>query len=129
MTYQALILLHQLKKVQRIEGGIVWVDVESRKISSMTIGCKRLTSINLSNKWDTIYPTLAYLQEQGLVRKEGSDYYSLTYHGYHYAQNIISSVASFLFRSILVPITVSVITTIVMLKFFGITELTLTFPG
>ena len=128
MTYQAYILLRQLKKVQKKEDGAIWVDEPDRKITTVVTFNDPAKSINLSKKWGSFYPTLNYLREQNLVEKIGSCHYSLTYSGYHYIQTAISSVLSFLFRSVLVPVAVSIITTLIVLKLFGITEVTLTLP-
>ena len=58
-----------------------------------------------------------------LIYPRSNKYYiSLTAKGIHPFQGILVSIATFLIRSILVPIVVSMLTTLIALKLFGTTE-------
>lgn len=114
MTYQALILLHQIKKTQINIDGEIWLDEDNRKMSTVVEVNAKCIETDLSSKWNSVKPTLTYLCETKLLQYNGQNYYSLTYSGFHYTQSIATSIVNFLFRSIFVPITVSGLTTIVL---------------
>lgn len=115
MTFQAYIMIRQLKTVQMQENGTIWIDEDNRQMMTVTESNQSGISIDLSKKWNSIFPMFQYLQEMHLLEKKSRFHYSLTYSGYHYTQTIISSFFSFLIKSILVPIGVSAFTTIVIL--------------
>ena len=114
MTFQAFIMMHQLKKVQMKEDGVIWLDEENKQMITVTEANEPDITIDLSKKWASIHPLFEYLQEAGLISNKGRCYYSLTYSGYHYIQSVISSIIAFLFNSVFVPIAVSAFTTIVL---------------
>lgn len=115
MTFQAFIMMHQLKKVQMKEDGVIWLDEENKRMITVTEVNDPEITIDLSKKWASIHPMFEYLQEIGLISYKGRCCYSLTYSGYHYIQTIISSFIAFLFNSVFVPIAVSTFTTVILL--------------
>jgi len=113
VTIQAIIFLHHFKKIQIKEDGEIWLDTDNQLMKTMLENKGDPAKVrDLSSIWTSIPTMLQYLQDSGLLKRTGIDYYSLTYAGYHYFQTITSSFIRFLLNSIIVPILVSIITTI-----------------
>ena len=97
MTIQSLILLRALKKVQISENRNVFVDhdaLEIRTVSSPDKPCKTLSIKKYSDSYEAV---LQYLKKNGLIEVTGP----------------------FLVKSVVVPIVVSAITTLVTLWITG----------
>ena len=119
MTYQAYFLLRQIRKVQLSENGRVLIDPDTKLLQTYEGPSDKSRGIDLSKKWSSVPSTLQYLVDNGYATVKVHRYYKLTHAGYHYTQTIISSVCSFLIKSIGVPIGVSILTTLITLVLFG----------
>lgn len=121
MTIQALVFLRQLKSVQRSELGTIWIDEDRKEMKTYVdddvTTMQEQTTVNLAKKWNRVDSMTDYLQEKGLLERLKPGYFYLSHKGYHYWQEIISE---FLFKSILIPAGVSILTTLVTLWIQGI---------
>lgn len=117
MTFPALILLHKIRKAQRSEGGWAWIDDEAHTITTVVegnlFGENKRNTISLAKKWDSIDSILEYLQSEGLLEYERlHGHLRLNHKGYHYFQDVVGG---FLLKSVVVPIVVAFVTTLITL--------------
>lgn len=119
--HQSFIFLHQIKKAQRSELGTVHIDVENKVMKTVidegVCTASEQVVINLSKKWKSVDSITDYLQEENLLERIRPGQFFLAHRGYHYIQAII---IDFLFKSILVPIIVALLTTLATLWVKGI---------
>lgn len=121
MTAQALIMLSKLKKVQIHETGTFYVDNDNLFLCTVKDGeHSPVVRISIQKQEHSFYSIMEYLVKQGLVRVETPFYiYGVTHEGWCIWQTAASRFLMFLFSSILVPIVVSAITTLVALWING----------
>lgn len=116
MTLQAILFLHRFKSVQMQENGSVWLDAENKLIQTVkTSPTAPSKTYPLTKQWDSVFSIIDYLESKKLLMQTGSAYFSLTHAGFHYLQNILSNIAKFLLKSVLVPIVVAILTTLISL--------------
>lgn len=121
MTIQSLILLRALKKVQISENRNVFVDhdaLEIRTVSSPDKPCKTLSIKKYSDSYEAV---LQYLKKNGLIEVTGpfQNIVTVIHGGWKYWQTFFSHAGQFLVKSVVVPIVVSAITTLVTLWITG----------
>lgn len=114
MTWQSLIFLKQLKTVQITDRSMIWIDNENQKLMTVVHAKEEPKSLNFSQVHGDVWLMVNYLQDRNLVEKLGYSTIRLTHSGFHFPQVIFSELCSFLVRSILVPVGVSVVTTLCM---------------
>lgn len=120
MTIQAYKFLRLIQKIQIREEYCVEFDTFSKYIT--TAKCKKVEekTAELQNNWKLCFD---YLNEKGLVvvkenqNEDGLFISQLTHTGFHYQEEIISRFLAFMTKSIIVPVVVSIITTIITIKF------------
>lgn len=117
MTVQAFCFLIRAKRVQRSKELAVRVDDGSRTMQTVSLSGKEIKAsvAKVKETSSEMYPMLQYLQNKGHVIMYGRKTFSLTHSGFFYVQSIVSDIVSFLFKSIIVPIVVSVVTTLIAL--------------
>ena len=122
MTIPALILLFKMKKAQISEAGTFYIDNEKWFLGTVRDSENSpMLKVSIQKQEHSFYPTTEFLIKQGLVKTESPFYiYSVTHEGWYIWQTAVSRLLMFLFSSILVPIIVSAITTLVALWINGL---------
>jgi len=99
----------------------VEVDTFSGLLTTLGSPRKERITEDLSKKWGSVESCIAYLEREGLLSvgperdDHGSYTIQLTHSGFHYAQTVISAFLKFLAKSVLVPIAVAFVTTLITL--------------
>lgn len=122
MTIPALIMLFKMKKAQIDEDGTFYIDDEKLFLGTvLDTENSPMVKVSIQKQKHSFYPIVEYLMKRHLVKEESPLYiYSVTHDGWYILQTALSRLLSFLFSSILVPIAVSAITTIVALWINGL---------
>lgn len=113
MTWQAFRTLCKLRKAQINEGKEIWVDYENKQISTVVEAGELQNTIDMSSQWSSLVSTIEYLIEGNYIKHLSSTYYKVTHKGFHIRQEALSAFAVFMFRSILVPIGVALVTALI----------------
>lgn len=121
MTYQTLFLLSRLHKAQREEGNTIYTNFENNTFSGIVDPygkCEETEPVGFNYTYDQLVSIFEHMQKQGYVQSVTPDweYLQLTHAGFHYTQTLLSAIAGFFIRSILVPILVAALTAIVVGK-------------
>lgn len=121
MTIQALIILSKLKKIQMNEAGTVYFDRDNLTFSTVHEENAPAVEISVKNWRYSLGSILAYLKKCDLVILGGplGEYVQVTHKGWHIWQTALSRFAWFLFSSILVPVVVSAVTSLITLWING----------
>lgn len=116
MTLQCYNVLHNLRKL-------------TNKSTTPFLPSYYQDSFSLQNKPDSVYKCPEYehefssilesLVENGYIKQSSGSFYCLTHKGIHPYQFTIDTVIHVFFTSILCPIVVSFITTLITLSIFG----------
>lgn len=114
MTWQSMIFLKQLKTIQKTEHGMLWIDYDNSQITNVICTGEEEKAISFSKIHGDVYLLVNYLQERNLIQNLGNSTIRLTHGGFHFWQTMFSELVSFVIRSILVPICVSILTTITL---------------
>lgn len=117
MTRQAHSVLRKLRKAQITENGEVFINFDDMTACTCHAGNEPCVTVDLSEYRDSLESILGYLAEQGYLRKLHIDYYSVLHPGFHVAQARLSALCSFLAQSVLTPIIVTILTTLVLRLF------------
>lgn len=123
MTIQELFLLHNLRKAQQQEDQNVEIDELNSMLSTANVPDRDRIDIAMPHQWSAIDNMLHDLERHGyleILPKEAddtSDHVHLTHRGYHPLQIWWNKFCTFLFRSILVPIIVAIVTAYLTVKF------------
>ena len=120
MTIQVWRLLHVFKKIQGAENSQVRIDTETKIMEPYDQRSGNTRSADISRHWSYLSTGIKYMMTHDLLERGPGNVFQLTHSGYHYWQTAISTFLQFLFRSIVVPITVSVLTTIIALWLNGL---------
>lgn len=125
MTIQALHFLCLLKKAQGKENEVVLLHTREMKAASRISAGQERTSpiVDISRYKSSLDSVLDFLQNKKYIefenvpdRKTRVIMVKVNHAGWHLLQTGIGRMLSFLLRSIAVPITVSILTTILTLK-------------
>lgn len=123
-SLQELRLLRLLKAVQQSEMNYVELDFEEKTASTFQLpeaSNRPPRSASLSPLFPSLMPTLDALEKHDCIRLVKPNSYciiQLTHTGWHLSQLLLWKFLCFLGKSVLVPIVVSIITTIITLRFF-----------
>ena len=118
MTIQALWLLKLLKKAQINPQNEIGIDLEDLTVVTVHDVTQKHVTVKLNWYKNSLDPTLSYLEGQGYIRY-GEVISQVLYPGWHIVQTALCSLASFLVKSIAVPIGVSLATTLITLWLNG----------
>lgn len=114
MLLQASLLLHKLKKAQQSESGTIHIDGKALKACTDSRDGLPPVEVSLSRYKSSLIPLLKLLNDNGLIEYR-TTYTQVTMKGWHYWQEQLLSFFAFLAKSIVTPIVVSVLTTLVTL--------------
>ena len=112
MTLQSAFLLHKLRRAQLTEDGEVYLDLKEMTASTVhdvNAPCKTV-KLRLFRK--SINSILQYLESTGYIQQTGYDNFQVLHSGWHTTQSFLTKLCNFLVKSILTPIVVSIITTL-----------------
>lgn len=115
MTSQARSLLKKLKKCQKNEDGSVFINFVSFDITQVHYGDENYETGNITEFADSIHSLLAYLEKQDYITHDKHGIVKVLHAGWHATQDSFNRFLSFAFNSILVPILVSVATSVIIL--------------
>lgn len=120
MTIQSFITLFKFRICQFAEGELIYIDYKNQCFKRMEPDIlpknKKYSekSIEFSQTPSKLFSVLSSLREDGLIEWEEEDYLKVSHRGCHIGQIILGNVLHFLSHSILLPIVVSLITSIVV---------------
>lgn len=121
MTLQSLIVLRMAKRAQMVESKLSFIDHERKVMVTIHDASAPFVEVDFSAFSTSLISTLRYLHEKGFVKLEGNESFcKVTHAGWHYWQISASLFLSFLGRSIITPILVSIATTLVTIWFSGL---------
>lgn len=115
MTIQALIFLSRLRFVQMSEENTVYFCSGQKTFHTIVEADSPRRSWKCKRSLNELTSMIEYLVDEKLLTHPQPEYLHLTYRGYHYIQTLVTLFLAFLLRSIVVPILVSVATTLVTL--------------
>lgn len=125
MTIQAFLFLQKLKKVQQSEDACVTLLPDELKIGVVSLNSEKKSDPILGiRKYENNFRSiLEFLERKNYVTTQTDKWgnksvilVTVLHDGWHLWQTAISKTISFLFRSIAVPIAVSILTTILTLR-------------
>ena len=114
MTVQSKRLLKHLKKAQATPDGTIYIDFENMTVSGVHAKGEDFVKVNLEKYRNSIHSILQYLKDQEYIEYTSMGHGKVLHTGWHIAQTAFASLSRFLFKSILVPITVSLLTTVLI---------------
>lgn len=116
MTVQAFRLLRKLKKSQMNLNELVYIDYDAMTASTIHESGKPFEKVNLKAYRTSLDSTLRYLFERKYIDYDGDHSVVQVLHsGWHLGQTMLSNFLGFLFKSVFVPIVVSLLTTLITL--------------
>lgn len=123
MSVQSNKVLRNIRHAQKAEGEIVFVNYEDCKFMSIVEGNEISKEKEFTYPLSTIRSILKELEDQNLLEKLDDDYeyIRVTHIGNHTTQTFLRNLFHFLCNSILVPIVVALLTSILfnlLLYFF-----------
>ena len=113
MTLHAARLLRKLKKAQQTENNTVFIDGTGLKARTQPHNAQACVEVSLKAYKTSLIPTLKYLDAEGLVEYRAT-FTQVTSKGWHYRQELAWAFCAFLAKSVLVPIIVSLATSVIM---------------
>lgn len=119
MTFQAYCFLRKMKKAQRQPDGDVYIDFEGLEMMTVVEKGQPRTVVPIRQYKNSICSILDYLKQEKLIVQLGLEHFKLPQAGYYYLQTLLSGLARFLLGSVLVPIVVAIITTLITLWLGG----------
>lgn len=107
-------VLHLLQKASPTEGGIVYVDLKKEFLKELDN--PSAPELQFPYPADQMISIFRKLSGDGYLRKYQSDWelLVLTHEGYHSKQTFLRDLGKFLLKSVVIPIIVSAITSIVV---------------
>lgn len=114
MTRQARRLLAKMKKAQGIPDGTVYIDFDKMTVAGVHAKGEDFVRMNLKQYKGSIHTALQYLQDQGYIEYSSRGYAQVLHAGWHVIQTEFTAFSQFLFKSILVPVAVSLLTTVLI---------------
>lgn len=118
MTIQAWWLLGRLKYVQRYKDAWFAFEDESNTIKTMYVPEKYVRRINLIGYRNSLESTLNHLADRKYIELvDGGG--RVLHAGWHWGQIVMGKIASFLFRSIAVPVVVAFLTAVITMWLSG----------
>lgn len=124
MTYQSLLMLHHMKTVQNTPSDSVVADTFNNVLQTNERMDRRKEHRLRGKFWDKNFTlTLEELSSNGYICTFASDLsghivYQITSKGHRYPQLLLQSICRFLGKSIITPIAVSFLTTLITVRFF-----------
>lgn len=109
MTIQARKLLKYLKKAQAKPDGTIYIDFDEMTASEVHHQGEPFAEISLMKYSHSINSVLQYLKDNGYIDYSSLGHAKVLHAGWHLKQTDFASFPKFLFKSVLVPIVVSVI--------------------
>lgn len=125
MTVQAFLFLQKLKKVQRLEDSCVTILIDDLKMGVISLKGEKESNpvLDIKQNKNNFQSILEFLERNNYVTCQEDRlgnkkviFVTVLHDGWHLLQTFISKTISFLFRSIAVPIVVSILTTILTLR-------------
>lgn len=114
MTVQSKRLLKQLKKAQATPDSSVYIDFDGMTVSGVHAKGEDFVKVNLDKYRNSIHSILQYLKDQEYIEYTSLGHAKVLHSGWHVTQTAFSSFSKFLLKSILVPIAVSLLTTVLI---------------
>lgn len=114
MTLRAKCLLKKLKKAQKTEDGSVFIDGKNLKAKTQCSNGEETVEVSLKRYRNSLTATLKYLENAGYIEHR-TTFTEVTSKGWHRGEEQFSAFCKFIGCSILTPIVVSVITTLITL--------------
>ena len=117
MTKESLKVLETLKKVQITEDNTVYLKLEEFTARTVVEKGRPFVSVDLSEYSDRLWSILVYLAEQRLIMNLSGDfeYIQVTHEGWCSRQAVRRERQKVLFRSVVLPVVVSLVTTLLTL--------------
>lgn len=117
MTKDLIKVLEGLKTAQITEDGNVFLSLQKTAACTLTAEGKPYREFDFSKYKDSIRSILNSLAARGLIESGYPDYEYLhvTHEGWHYRQVLRQEFLSGLFKSVLLPVIVSLLTTLLAL--------------
>ena len=119
MTISAYRFLRKMKKAQRKPDGQIYIDFDRLEMKTIIEQGEPRTEVSIHAFKRSLYSILDYLKKEGLVTQLSLEGFQLTQSGYHYSQTLLSAAGRFLLASVLVPIIVAAITTLMTMWLTG----------
>ncbi len=114
MTLKAMRLLSKLKKAQLRQDELVYIDFDSLSACTVHEKGQPFGDISLRNYAGSIQSTLSYLEKLGYIECNKIGYVKVTHSGWCAFQVTVQDAVKFTVRDVLVPILVSIATTIAL---------------
>ena len=114
MTYHAKRLLRKLKRAQKTEDGEVFIDGRNMIVKTQCPEREGVVEVSLDGYQNSLIATLKYLNDAGYIENR-TTFTQVTSTGWHLGEEQFSAFCRFIAGSVLTPIIVSVITTLITL--------------
>ena len=111
MTFQSELLLHKLRKAESYDGQLLFIDYDSHHITGLHEAAEPFKTVSFVERPEEIKSALEYLQDCHRLIIHPHSYVELLHTGSHIWQARLSWFAN----SILLPIFVSIATTLITL--------------
>lgn len=127
MTIKSIIFLKKLKKAQIDESRIVWINSETSLVKTVGDSNELCCEVNLDKFKTSINSILSHLSKHGLIYNYADSesnqsefcYIRVTHAGWNWGQTFTFGIIKYAFTSVVMPIFVSILTTIITLYING----------
>lgn len=119
MTLPAYRFLRKMKKAQRKADGQIYIDFDRLQMKTVIDQGEPQTEVSIYAFRHSLHSILDYLEKEDLITQHEFECFQVTQSGYCYSQTLLSDVGRFLLMSVLVPIAVAVITTLITMGISG----------
>lgn len=119
MTIQAWWLLTKLKSAQKYKDAYFGIDRKNMIIRTLYVEPAYVKKVKLRGYQNSLESTLNHLVKCGYIDYDIGGCGRVLHEGWHWGQVTAGKVASFLFRSIAVPVAVSFITALITMWLSG----------
>lgn len=127
MTIKSIKFLRKLKNAQIDESHIVWINSDALQAKTISDSSEPCRKVDIKKFKTSIGSVLSHLEKLGFIvfyteediNQTGCYCVKITHSGWCWAQTILFAVIKYAFTSVIMPIAVSVITTLIMLYING----------
>lgn len=116
MTIQEFFFLQKIKRAQIHQDRRVIIDWEEKQFRTCKDENRKTRIVRMRYGWSSLDAALEYMAEKDLLHYWSShNMIQLTFKGFRCKQMMISGFFAFLTKSVIVPIVVSILTTLIVL--------------
>lgn len=114
MTISAMILLGKLKRAQISPDRQAYIDFEKMDVVTVHEAVQPYKTVSLKKFSKSIFSALSYLAGLGYIDYNKYGSVKVTHLGWHAFRATVQGAVKFTFRDIVIPVVVTIITTIIL---------------